>query len=173
MLNEHGFLLRLQTFLLPIISYNVDQPEHESRPMPDPHFPLRIFYDGACPLCSREIEHYRRQDQAGRLIPVDISAADFNPEPFGIPLSAFTFELHAIDQAGQIYRGVEAFRVIWQAFPDSTGYRTLATLVALPVINPLARFGYRVFARLRPFLPGRRAACAAGTCQIGRDSHLH
>jgi len=140
--------------------------------MPVPiQFPLRIFYDGACPLCSREIEHYRRQDHAGRLIPVDISTADFDPEPIDIPLSAFMYELHAIDQAGQIYRGVAAFRAIWQAFPDSIGYRTLATLVSLPVINPLARLGYRVFARLRPHLPGRREHCDTGTCRIGRGQH--
>jgi predicted DCC family thiol-disulfide oxidoreductase YuxK len=136
--------------------------------MPVPvQFPLRIFYDGACPLCSREIEHYRRQDRAARLVPVDISVPGFDPGPFGIPLSAFTFELHAIDQAGQIYRGVEAFRAIWQAFPDSTGYRALATVVALPVINPLARLGYRLFARVRPRLPGRKPGCDEGTCRVG------
>ena len=136
-----------------------------------PHFPLRVFYDGACPVCSREIEHYRRQDRAGRLVPIDISAAAFDPEPFGIPLSAFMYELHGIDQVGQVYRGIEAFRAIWRAFPNSTGYRALATLVSLPVINPLARLGYRVFARLRPYLPGRRERCDIGTCRIGRGQH--
>lgn len=131
-----------------------------------PGFPLRVFYDGACPLCSREIEHYRRRDRAGRLIPVDISTTDFDPQPYGIALRAFMHELHVIDRRGQVFRGVEAFRAIWQAFPDAIGYRMLAAVVALPGINALARLGYRIFARLRPSLPGRRGACDGGSHMI-------
>jgi predicted DCC family thiol-disulfide oxidoreductase YuxK len=133
-----------------------------------PKFPLRIFFDGACPLCSREIEHYRRRDRANRLVPVDISDPAFDPRPYGIPLQAFTYELHAIDDCGETYRGVEAFRAIWQAFPDSTGYRLLSAVVALPLINPLARIGYRGFARLRPHLPGRRNDCTESACRTGK-----
>ncbi len=134
-----------------------------------PSFPLRVFYDGACPLCSREIEHYHRRDRQGWIVPVDISAPDFDPAPFDIPLASFMHELHAIDRLGEVYRGVDAFRAIWQAFPDVGLYRALAVIVALPVVNPLARLGYRGFARMRPYLPGRRAACAAGHCRIGGD----
>ncbi|MCM2264680.1 MAG: DUF393 domain-containing protein [Desulfuromonadales bacterium] len=133
-----------------------------------PAFPLRIFYDGACPVCSREIEHYRSQDHQGRIVPVDISAPDFDPLPYGIPMNAFQFELHAIDQRGAVYRGVEAFRAIWQAFPDRMAYRLLAAAIGLPVINSAARLGYRWFARLRPRLPGRKDACAGESCRIGR-----
>jgi predicted DCC family thiol-disulfide oxidoreductase YuxK len=137
--------------------------------MSTPEFPLRVFFDGACPICAREIEHYRHRDRARRLVLVDISAAGFDPAPLGVTLQAFMHELHAIDRCGKVYRGIEAFRAIWQAFPESTVYRALAAVVALPVINPLARLGYRWFARVRPRLPGRKAACAADSCRIGRD----
>jgi predicted DCC family thiol-disulfide oxidoreductase YuxK len=138
--------------------------------MPElPHFPIRIFYDGACVVCAGEVEQYRRRDRASRLQLVDISAADFNPLPFGIPLQAFQYELHVIDRAGTVYRGIDAFRAIWQAFPDVRLFRLLAWLVTLPVITTLARLGYRCFARLRPYLPKRRVACATGRCRIGRD----
>lgn len=141
--------------------------------MPVPEFPLRIFFDGACPLCSREIEHYLRQDHAGRLLPIDISTPDFDPQPYGIALTAFMHELHAIDRSERVYRGVEAFRAIWQAFPDSTAYRLLTAVVALPLINPLARLGYRGFARLRPHLPGRGNGCTEGACRIGKDKRFN
>lgn len=138
--------------------------------MPDlPQFPIRIFYDGACVVCAGEVEQYRRRDRTGRLELVDISAAGFDPRPYGIPLQAFQYELHVIDRGGTVYRGVDAFRAIWQAFPNVRRFRLLAGLVALPVINPLARLGYRVFARLRPYLPKRRATCATGSCRIGRN----
>jgi len=133
-----------------------------------PQFPLRVFYDGACVVCAGEIEHYRRRDQAGRLVPVDISAADFDPRPYGIPLPAFMFELHAIDQRGTIYRGVDAFWAIWQAFPSAPLFCVLSRLVTLPVVRPLARLAYRGFARIRPYLPKRRSACTSGQCQRGR-----
>ena len=133
-----------------------------------PHYPLRVFYDGACPVCSREIAHYQRRDRHGKLIAVDISAANFDPQPYGIPLRTFQSELHAIDQEGTVYRGVEAFRAIWLAFSDRLIYRVMASLITLPLIDPCARLGYRLFARLRPHLPRRGGDCDAGTCRFDR-----
>ena len=126
-------------------------------------FPLQVFFDGACPLCSREIEHYRRQDRLGRLEPIDISAPDFDPRCYGIARESFMAELHAIDRAGTVYRGVAAFRAIWQAFPEKTGYRVMGRLIGLPLVEPLAGMAYRLFARLRPHLPGRKAGCDDGS----------
>jgi predicted DCC family thiol-disulfide oxidoreductase YuxK len=133
-----------------------------------PQFPLRVFYDGACAVCASEIEHYRRRDQAGRLVSIDISAADFDPHLYGIPLPALMYELHAIDRQGTIYRGIDAFWAIWQAFPASPLFWLLGRLVTLPLLRPLARLGYRGFARIRPYLPKRRSACLTGSCRIGR-----
>jgi predicted DCC family thiol-disulfide oxidoreductase YuxK len=135
---------------------------------PTPRFPLQVFFDGACPLCSREIDHYRRQDHQGRLLPIDISAPGFDPHSYGISLEAFMAELHAIDQSGTVYRGVAAFRAIWQAFPEKTAYRVLARLVGLPLVEPLAGRAYRLFARLRPHLPGRKPGCDGGSCRLDR-----
>ncbi|MDT8442285.1 MAG: DUF393 domain-containing protein [Desulfuromonadales bacterium] len=133
-----------------------------------PRFPLQVFYDGACPLCAREIAHYLRQDRHQRLQAVDISAADFDPKPYGIELSAFMAELHAIDQDGTVYRGVAAFRAIWLAFPDKAAYRVMSGLFALPLLEPLAQRAYRLFARLRPHLPGRKQACEQDRCGTSR-----
>jgi predicted DCC family thiol-disulfide oxidoreductase YuxK len=41
--------------------------------------------------------------------------------------------------------------------------------VTQPFLQPLARRGYRVFARLRRYLPRRERNCVTGSCRIGRD----
>lgn len=131
-----------------------------------PEFPLLVFYDGSCVVCAREVEHYRNLDRAGRLMIVDISAADFDPQPWGIPQAEFMEQLHAIDKSGTVYRGVDAFWAIWQAFPESTLLGLLGRVLTLPYINPLARLAYRGFARLRKYLPKRRNDCRDGSCSI-------
>jgi len=140
----------------------------EATMLTPPHFPLKIFYDGACSVCADEIEHYRRKDLSGLLVPVDISTADFDPKPYDISMSAFMFELHAIDREGTVYRGVDAFWAIWQAFPQSLLFRTLGSLVTLPLLRSLARLGYRGFARIRPWLPKKHSDCTSGSCRLGR-----
>lgn len=137
--------------------------------MPDiPAFPLRVFYDGSCSVCAGEMEVYRRKEHGGRLVFVDVSDPEFDPTPYGITLDAFMYEMHAIDGAGRVYRGVEAFRAIWRAFPASTLYGLLGALVTTPGIDSLARLAYRGFARIRKYLPKRQDECADGVCRRGR-----
>lgn len=128
-----------------------------------PAYPLKVFYDGSCSVCSTEMETYMRKDHGGRLAFVDIAAPDFDPEPCGIPLADFMYQLHAIDRAGRVYRGVEAFRAIWTAFPASLPFRFMAGLAAAPGVSLVARAAYRIFARVRKYLPKRRGtACSMG-----------
>lgn len=134
-----------------------------------PDFPLQVFYDGSCTVCATEIERYWRVDQGARLIPVDISLHDFDPAPFGITLADFMFQMHAIDRSGRVFRGVEAFWAIWQAFPSSTLLGLCGTLISLPLVNPLARICYRIFAGLRGYLPKRRRNCSGGSCRLGNN----
>jgi predicted DCC family thiol-disulfide oxidoreductase YuxK len=115
------------------------------------------------------METFRGKEHGGRLLFVDIGAPGFDPAPFGITLDAFMFEMHCIDREGRVFRGVEAFRAIWLAFPDSPLYRLLARLVDLPVVNSLARLIYRIVARNRKYLPKERDECPDGTCRRGRD----
>ena len=138
--------------------------------MPDiPAFPLQVFFDGSCSVCAAEMEVYRRKEHGGRLLFIDISAPGFDPSTYGITLNAFMYEMHAIDREGRIYRGVEAFQAIWQAFPALTRYVLLAILVSLPGVKFLARIAYHGFARIRKYLPKSRTTCKDGICRLGRD----
>lgn len=133
-----------------------------------PDFPLHIFYDGSCSVCATEVERYGRWDRDGRLILMDVSAPGFDAAPFGITLAEFMYQMHVIDRSGRVFRGVEAFWAIWQAFPSSTLLGLCGRLIMLPLINPLARLCYRMFAGIRGYLPKRRKECSGGSCRIGR-----
>ena len=134
-----------------------------------PDFPLRVFYDGSCSVCATEVERYGRKDRDGCLILVDISDPAFDAGFFGISLADFMYQLHAIDRSGRVFRGVEAFWAIWQAFPASTLLGLCGTMISVPLVNPLARLCYRIFAGIRGYLPKRRKVCSDGSCRIGRE----
>jgi predicted DCC family thiol-disulfide oxidoreductase YuxK len=46
-------------------------------------FVLEVFYDGACPLCRRELELLRRWDRRRRLRMADVSNSAFDPQTIG------------------------------------------------------------------------------------------
>jgi predicted DCC family thiol-disulfide oxidoreductase YuxK len=121
-------------------------------------FPLKVFYDGGCPVCSREIDHYRKMGGEGKLIFVDIDDPDFVPEKYGRTREEFMKEMHALDASGKTFRGLDAFRALWQGLPVSI-YGDLAFLLGLPGIHLLSSIGYRGFARLRRFLPRLEKGC--------------
>jgi predicted DCC family thiol-disulfide oxidoreductase YuxK len=115
-----------------------------------------VFYDGDCPLCRREIAHYRRVDREARLCWVDAAAETEVLARYGLSVQAAMAELHLLDTAGSWQRGVDAFLVIWQHLP---GYRWLGRLVHwLHLRRPLGFF-YRRFAAWR-----YRRRCSAGGC---------
>jgi predicted DCC family thiol-disulfide oxidoreductase YuxK len=121
-------------------------------------FPLKVFFDGGCPVCSREIEHYRKMGGEDKLIFVDIDDPEFAPEEYGLTREDFMKEMHAMDASGEFYRGVDAFRALWSGLPVSI-YGDLAGLLGLPGIHHLSKIGYRGFARMRRFLPRVEKTC--------------
>ena len=123
-------------------------PNSASRPV--------VFYDGDCPLCRREIAHYRHLDREARLRWVDAAAETEVLASHGLSVQAAMAELHVLDTSGHWQRGVDAFLVIWQHLP---GYRWLGRLVrGLWLRRPLG-FLYRHFAAWR-----YRRRCSEGGC---------
>lgn len=127
-------------------------------------FPLQIFYDGACSVCSREMRSYQKRESGGRLNFIDISAADFSAADHGSSHQDLMRELHVRDADGQFHKGVGAFVRIWSAFPDSPLYSLLGRTMSLPVIRQGADLGYAIFARFRHLLP--RTECHDGRCRL-------
>jgi predicted DCC family thiol-disulfide oxidoreductase YuxK len=133
-----------------------------------PEFPLLVFYDGSCIVCATEMAVYMKKNHEGRLAFIDVSAPDFQPQEYGITMPDFMYQIHVIDRKGKVYRGIEAFWAIWQAFPSSSWYGFLGTLVTFPGLNIMALLAYRGFASTRKYLPKRKNACNTGVCKIGK-----
>jgi predicted DCC family thiol-disulfide oxidoreductase YuxK len=124
---------------------------------PGPLVPrLTVFFDGLCPLCLREIAHYRRLDRAGALRLVDLHAAGPELEAIGVRPRDALWRLHVLDRTGHLHTGVAAFAAIWSELP---GYRWLARVVRALRVEPVLELGYQAVTRWR--LRGR---CAGGTC---------
>lgn len=135
--------------------------------MSAPSYPLTIYFDGACRVCSAEMEHYRRKAHGGRLVFVDISSPEFRPSEPGPTLADFMARMHVQDADGRFSTGVEAFQLIWRACPEPWLHQA-ARVLSLPGINHCAKMGYALFARYRHLLP--KKSCADGSCSIDSRS---
>jgi predicted DCC family thiol-disulfide oxidoreductase YuxK len=122
--------------------------------------PLTLFYDGLCPLCSREIAFYRRRLTGDDVRFVDITDPGFDAARHGLDPRGVHRILH-VKVGEEVRTGLDAFIALWQRVP---GFRRLARLAAAPGVHALLGAGYRAFALVRPWLPRRRRACEAGTC---------
>jgi len=104
---------------------------------------LTTLYHGSCPVCGREVSHYRRY--AGeRALPLgweDISEGRAAPlmEAYGVEREDAKKRLHVVTSDGRLLSGVDAFQALWAEMPR---YRWLAKLVGWPVVKPIARFVY-------------------------------
>ncbi len=119
-----------------------------------------VFYDGACPLCRREIAHYRRLRGAERVLWIDIARADAPLATYGLSRELAMARLHVRDTAGHWQTGAFGFAELWSHLP---GYRWLARTLRLLRLLPLLDRVYASFARWR-----LRRACDERTCGSGR-----
>ena len=112
---------------------------------------LTVLYDGACPLCRREIGVYRAMQPLQPNSPVcfaDISDAAV-PLPLGTTREQLLARFHVQGRDGELLSGAQAFLRLWAAFP---GWRWLALVGRLPGASWAMERIYRLFLRGRPTL---------------------
>lgn len=93
-----------------------------------------VIYNAGCPICSREIESYRRYSER-RALPLRFEAIEAaNLSLWGLTPEDAARRLHVIKD-GELLRGVPAFAALWQEMPR---FRWLARIVRLPVMRQAA-----------------------------------
>ena len=124
---------------------------------------LQVFFDGACPLCSREVGVYRKRDVEGRIEWVDIAGAGFEAGAYGVDGGRLNEEMHVRRGDGRVVTGVEGFREVWRGLPRRVFTGVVLGMLRVPGMMWVARVLYRVFARNRYRLTGR---CVAEGCEV-------
>ena len=105
-----------------------------------------VYYDGSCPVCTAEIEQYRR---AGAGVAyADVSRGEL---PEGVSRDEAMARFHYRSEDGRTLSGAAAFAALWLRL--SEGRPVLRALARLANTKPALAVGeaaYRAFLPLRP-----------------------
>ena len=118
---------------------------------------LRVFYDGDCPLCLKEINFLRWWDSNGDVTFTDISAPDFTP-PADKTYQELMDKIHAHTPSDGWIVGPDVFVALYRA----VGLGFVSTLISLPGVSWVVARSYDWFARNRLRITGR---CEDETCK--------
>lgn len=107
---------------------------------------LRVWFDGSCPLCRREISLMRRLDRRGAIQFVDVSDGET-----GCPIDRAELlrRFHAQEAGRPVVSGAAAFAAMWRAVPL---LRPLGLMARWPPVLSLLEAAYTMFLRVRPSL---------------------
>ena len=112
-----------------------------------PDQPFTVYYDGACPLCSKEIDTYRRAQGADDLAWVDAANCDKNQLGGDLDSNTALARMHVRDESGNLISGAAAFAAIWARLPKTRWLgRLMGTRPVLWILEP----AYIVFLKIRP-----------------------
>ncbi len=118
---------------------------------------LTVYYDGGCPICTREIGFYQRRHGAGRIRWVNLAQCDERELGADLDREAAYARLHARRPDGRLVSGAQAFAALWQTLP---AFRLAGRVAALPGIAQGLEWGYRGFLKVRRLWRREAAACA-------------
>lgn len=120
--------------------------------------PLRIYYDGLCPICRRAADRLRKLDRGrGRLELIDFSSPAFDAASAGLSPDELLGAIHARLPDGRLIRGMEVFRCASHAL----GRGWLLTPTGWPGLRQASDRLYRFIARHRP---RGGCSCASDRC---------
>ena len=116
-----------------------------------------VLYNGSCPICSREIAHYRREAESENLPIVFDDLTTGAADRYGVTPDDAARRLHVLED-GEVYSGVR----LWRGLPR---WRWLARVVSLPVIRQIAEVAYDHAAA--PLLYALHRRRVRRSCDIG------
>lgn len=109
---------------------------------------LTVWYDGACPLCQREIALMNRLDRRGAIDFIDVVATP--PDACPTDRRALLARFHVVEE-GRLLSGAAAFAAMWRAIPV---LRPLGLLARNRVLLAMLEKLYTGFLIVRPQLQG-------------------
>lgn len=123
----------------------------------EPEF--EVFFDGDCPLCTKEINMLRSRDQHGRIQFTDIASSAFDAMALGVTQGELMAEIHGRTRDGELVKGVEVFRQLY----SRVGFELSVALSRWWGVRQLLDWGYRLWAKNRLRFTGR---CVDDVCSV-------
>lgn len=107
---------------------------------------IKVYFDGNCCLCSKEISHYKRVSPPNIFEWKNIFDCQNELQNIGISLEDALKFLHVVDTEGVVHKGLDSSILIWQ---NISRWKLLAFLVSLPIFKIVCKFVYTIFAKWR------------------------
>jgi predicted DCC family thiol-disulfide oxidoreductase YuxK len=107
---------------------------------------IKVFYDGKCGLCSREIRYYKRIAPENIFEWIDITTSTDILVNENLDYNDTLKLLHTKDSQEKLFVGLDSFILIWQQLKY---WKILATIVSLPIIKQIINLVYKTFASWR------------------------
>jgi predicted DCC family thiol-disulfide oxidoreductase YuxK len=124
-----------------------------------------VYFDGMCPICSREISAYRRLRGGENIDWVDASRCDAAALSAGLDRASAMRRLHVRRRNGTLVSGAAAFVEIWKQL---SAFAWLARLCAnRPTLLALDKL-YDGFLRLRRYWRAPAAASDSSPDKLNR-----
>lgn len=112
--------------------------------------PATVYFDGSCPLCTFEINHYEKHTRPEDVSYVDISSENKDLGP-GLTQHVAMKRFHVRLPDGSLLSGARAFAALWEKTPN---WKWASKLAHVPGMLPLLEVLYRLFLLVRPALSG-------------------
>jgi predicted DCC family thiol-disulfide oxidoreductase YuxK len=128
------------------------------------HSQTLVFYDGACAMCTAEIELLRRWDRSAKLDLIDIAAPAFDARAWPVSLAAMNAALHVRLPDDTWLTGMAATRHIYRA----VGRGWMVAFTGWPLISRVFDRAYAWFAKHRMPISARLGTrrCTDGACRL-------
>jgi predicted DCC family thiol-disulfide oxidoreductase YuxK len=107
---------------------------------------VKVFYDGKCGLCSKEINYYIKIAPLNTFEWLDIANNPSELKNIKISQHDALMFLHAQDENLKLKVGVDAFILMWSKLKY---WRLLSLIIKLPLIYQCTKIVYRTFAKYR------------------------
>jgi predicted DCC family thiol-disulfide oxidoreductase YuxK len=106
---------------------------------------IEVFFDGDCPICSREIALIRNLDRNQTVLCTNIASPEFDAQACGLDADSVNQKIHGKLADGSIITGVEVFRQIY----GRLGYYRWVRWSRQPLIAKVLDYSYALFAKHR------------------------
>ena len=107
---------------------------------------IKVFYDGKCNICKKEIDFYSKIDKDKNFDWVNIHKNNKVINDTGLSKKELLSVLHIQTRNGSIIKGVDAFGVMWSKFKY---LKLLSFAIKFKPVNIFANFLYKLWLKNR------------------------